>query len=47
MVQIFCRASFALSFSLVPPTIAPVDDQTTQGSSEDILANGDLSDRPV
>jgi hypothetical protein len=35
-----CRASFALSFSLVPPTIAPVDDQTTQVSREDILADG-------
>jgi len=34
-----CRASFALSFGLVPPTVAAVDDQTKQVSREDILAN--------
>jgi hypothetical protein len=35
-----CRASFALSFALVPPEVAPVDDQVTQVSREDILARG-------
>lgn len=32
-----CRASFALSFSLVPPTVAPVDDPTTVVTKEEIL----------
>jgi len=32
-----CRASFALSFSLVPPEVAPVDDQSKQVSLKDIF----------
>lgn len=31
------RASFATSFALIPPNVAPVDDETTQVSLEDIL----------
>jgi hypothetical protein len=34
-----CRASFAVSFALVPPDVAAVDDQTRQVLREDILAN--------
>ena len=32
-----CRASFALSFSWVPPKVAPVDDRTTVVTLEEIL----------
>jgi len=32
-----CRASFASSFALIPPDIAPVDDQNTKVSLADIL----------
>jgi hypothetical protein len=32
-----CRASFALSFSLVPPKVAPVDDRTTVVTLDEIL----------
>lgn len=32
-----CRASFALSFSLVPPKVAPVDDRTTVVTLQEIL----------
>jgi hypothetical protein len=32
-----CRASFATSFAWVPPSIAPVDDQTTKVRLTDIL----------
>jgi hypothetical protein len=35
-----CRASFALSFALVPPDVAQVDDASKQVSLEDILASG-------
>ncbi len=32
-----CRASFALSFALVPESVAAVDDQTTEVSAEQIV----------
>lgn len=35
-----CRASFAASFAMIPPDVAPVDDKSTKVSLEDILANG-------
>jgi hypothetical protein len=35
-----CRASFALSFNLVTPDVAPVDDQAKPVSLDDILKSG-------
>jgi hypothetical protein len=35
-----CRGSFAASLALVPPTVAPVDDQVTEVGLDDILAEG-------
>lgn len=37
-----CRASFALSFVLVPPSVAAVDNQTKQISIEDILGDNKI-----
>lgn len=35
-----CRAGFALSVSLVPPSVAPVDDQTTRVTLDQVLNDG-------
>lgn len=35
-----CRASFAVSFALIPPTVSEVDDQQKKVSLNDILQNG-------
>lgn len=35
-----CRASFATSFAMVPPDVAPVDDEQTKVSLADILKTG-------